>query len=351
MNKFDEKLMEGNTEYQEFKPAQVNKHVIQSYIFSASRSRFNIVQMRIIYRLVEFAQSEMEGLLIKNNMCRIEHALRHVDITLPITSVLPEGSKHYEHARDAIKRMMKEDCEFYNSETHTWHASPIIYNVSMADRKGVIEFSVADFVWDSLLDFTYGYRQYELGTVLSLKTANSMKMYTLISGQKNPIYYSFESLRSMFGLDGKYSQSSDIIKRLIKPCKEELDKSCPWSYDYRARKVGRANVGVLIMPYEIEGNKDKNLQRRQLLAQVPSSLLYSHIYEFMRYQLGFAPKEINANKPLLDDCSKHLPNVLDILQSLKGRRRNADGTIKGKGWIISALKSELENATSRQKSQ
>ena len=333
------------TEYQEFSPSKVNRNVIQSYIFSTSRSRFNIVQMRILYRLVEFAQSEVEGLLIKNNLCRIEHSLRHVDITLPITSVIPEGSKHYEHARAAIKRMMHEECEFYDSEKKTWHASPVIYNVAMADRKGVIEFSVADFVWDSLLDFTYGYRQYELGTVLALKTANSMKMYTLISGQKYPIYYSFEQLRSMFGLSGKYEQSSDIIKRLIKPCKDELDRSCPWSYDYKPRKEGRANVGVLFIPYEVEANKDKNLQRKQLLAQVPSSLLFSHIYEYMRYQLQFSPKEINGNKQLLEDCSKHLTNVMEILASLRSRRRNEDGTMKGKGWIIMALKSELENAT------
>lgn len=80
-----------NQESPEFSPSKVNRHVIQSYIFSNAKSRFNIVQMRILYRLVEFAQCEIEGLLIKNNMCRIEHQLRHVDITLPITSVLPEA--------------------------------------------------------------------------------------------------------------------------------------------------------------------------------------------------------------------------------------------------------------------
>lgn len=328
-----------------FKPSKSNRHVIQSYIFSNARSRLNIVQMRILYRLVEFAQPEIEGLLIKNNLCRIEHSLRHVDITLPVTAVLPEGSKHYEKAHQAIKDMMKETCEFYDSEKKTWHASPIIYNAEHADRKGVLMFSVADFVWDSLLDFTYGYRQFELMTVLSLHSSNSMRMYTLISGQKTPIYYDFDKLRQMFGLEGKYPQSADIIKRLIVPCKEELDKSCPWSFNYKCVKSGRKNVGVTIFPYEIAQNVDKNLQRKQLMAQIPSSLLFSDIYKYLRYNLGFAPKEINSNKQLLMDCAEHLPNALDILASLKGRRYNNDGSMKSKGWIIAALKSELENKT------
>lgn len=338
--------MENNEiEYEEFQPSRVNRHVIQSYIFSNARSRFNIVQMRILYRLVEFAQCELEGLLIKNNMCRIEHSLRHVDITLPITSVLPEGNKHYEQVRSAVKQMMKEECEFYDSESRTWHASPVIYNVSMADRKGVIEFSVADFVWDSLLDFTYGYRQFELLTVLNLHSVNSMKMYTLISGQKYPISYDFEKLKGMFGVEGKYSQSSDIIKRIIKPAQEELEKSCPWGFDFKPIKRGRANVGVTFFPHEIERNKDQNLVRKQLLAQVSAPLLAGSLYSYMRYNLGFAPKELAPHKALLEDLAKYVPNALDIMASLKTRRYNQDGSMKGKGWVINALKMELEQVT------
>lgn len=330
-------------EYQDFHPSHDNKHVIQSYIFSRARSRFNIVQMRIIYRLVEFAQCELEGLLIKNNMCRISHSLRHIDISLPILSVLPEGSKHYEQARKAIIEMQREVVEFYDTEKEEWHSAPIVYNVSMGKRRGVIEFSVADFVWTSLLDFTYGYRQIELSTILSLKSANSMRMYALISGSTAPIYYSFDELRRMFGLSEKYVQSADITKRLLKPTKEELDKVCPFSFNYYPVKRGRAFVGVNLVAYPIAKNKDANLQRKQLLAQVPSSLLYSDIYNYLRYQMQWSPKELNANKELFEDCSKALPNVLDVLASLRSRMRNPDGTLKGKGWVVNALRSELAN--------
>lgn len=346
-SKIMEKKNDLKTEGESWTPSKANRHVIQSYIFSSARSRFNIIQMRILYRLVEFAQCEIEGILIKNNMCKMEHNLRHVDISLPISSVLPDGAKHYERARDSLKAMQDEKIELYDSETRTWRCAPVVYNITLADRKGVLEFSVADFVWDSLLDFTHGYRQLELLTVLSLHSPNSMKMYALIAGLKNPMFFSFERIREIFGVQGKYVESYDIIKRILKPCKEELDKSCPFGYEFKPVREGRKFTGVTIFPYAIDENTDKNLQRKQLMAKVPSSLLYGEIYRYLRYNLYFDAKEINANKELLKDCSEHMPNVIDFLSRLQARYRNVDGSFKSKGWIIGALKSELHLVTHR----
>lgn len=342
-----EKLNDQTSEGTEWAPSRQNKHIIQSYIFSSARSRFNIIQMRILYRMVEFAQCELEGLLIKNNMCKLAHNLRHVDISLPITSVLPEGAKHYERARESLKAMQDEKIELYDSQSHTWKCAPVVYNLSLADRKGLLEFSVADFVWDSLLDFTHGYRQLELLTILSLHSPNSMKMYALIAGLKNPMFFSFERIREIFGVQGKYTESYDIIKRILKPCKEELDRSCPYGYEFKPMREGRKFTGVTIFPYAIDANVDKGLQRKQLMAKVPSSLLYGEIYRYLRYNLYFDAKEINANKELLKDCSEHMPGVIDFLTKLKARYRNVDGSFKSKGWIIGALKSELAAITHR----
>ena len=75
-------------------PSTVNRNVIQSYIFSAMRARLSIYQMRIIYRLVDFAQSEIDGILIKDNMTRITHSLRHVDLSMSVRSVMPGKLSH-----------------------------------------------------------------------------------------------------------------------------------------------------------------------------------------------------------------------------------------------------------------
>lgn len=332
-------------------PTKVNRHVIQSYIFSNARSRFNIVQMRILCRLVEFAQCELEGLLIRDNMTKIAHNLRHIDMELPTASVLPAGSKHYEQVRRACLEMMSKKCELYDSESKKWKASPLIYNVELDARDGVLRFSVADFVWDAMLDFTHGFRKYELSTVLSLHSAHSMKMYTLLSGQKYPIEYTIDNLREMFGVGDKYAQPTDFIKKIIKPCQEELNKTCPTSFDFKAVKTGRKITSILFMPFEQKEKKDAALETKRLQSQVSFSLFYSHVYNYLRYHMEMQPREIKSNQKLFEDATKELPDILGLLVDLQGRRRTENGGYKGVGWVINAVRAELNIARDRQSRQ
>ena len=49
-----------------------------------------------------------------------------------------------------------------------------------------------DDIWRCLLDFTKGYRKYELVTAMQFKSVYSMRMYELMSGQKRPLEFTFE---------------------------------------------------------------------------------------------------------------------------------------------------------------
>lgn len=48
-----------------------NKNILQSYIFTAAKYDFTAYEKRIMYRLVECAQKEIEGIKIKDNMHKI----------------------------------------------------------------------------------------------------------------------------------------------------------------------------------------------------------------------------------------------------------------------------------------
>lgn len=323
-------------------PSTVNRNVIQSYIFSAMRARLSIYQMRIIYRLVDFAQSEIDGMLIRDNMTRISHSLRHVDLSMSVRSVMPDKDKHYEKIKVALKSLMTSLVEFYNPETKTWQGTPIIYNVKWEQGSGLITMSVADFVWDAMLNFTYGFRRFELLTAMAMPSANSMRMYCLVSGQSKPIEYKIETLKQMFGVADKYKNNSDFIKRVIGKAKEELDKISPWTFNYAAKRDGRSFSTVILFPVEQPNRKDVRLARQALLAQVPSSMLFSEVYKYMRYSMGFEPKEIANNKQLIEDATKELDDMMLFLSLLNGRRRDNDGNLKGKGWIIASIRSELQ---------
>lgn len=327
-------------------PTSSNRHVIQSYLLSCARSRFNITQMRILYRLVEFAQSELDGLLIKENMCKIEHNLRNVEITIPARSVLSENSKHYEQVREALFSMLSSKVQFYDAQEGIWKASTIICNPRIISREGVVSFEVADWVWDSMLNFTKGYRKYELQTVLKLKSANSMKMYTLISGNERPIEYTFDYLKGFFGVAGKYKQNSDFVKKILKPVQRELNAVCPYTFDFVLIKEGRRIDKVMIAPRLQKDKRDQDLVNRAMLSKASFGLFFSNVNTYLRHNMDFSAKEIKANQQLFEDCAKELPDIMSLLASIQSRRRTASGEIKGKGWVISALRAELNIARS-----
>lgn len=330
-------------------PSKENKNLFEGYVFSFNRNKFNLVQMRILFRIVEFAQSEIEGLVIAQNMCQIKHNLRNVTISLPTSSVMSEGSKHYEQVHKACKQMQEKVVEWYDDVAKVWHSSAIISNVEIAKNTGYMVFDVPSWVWDSILNFSRGFRKLELSVLMSLKTANAMKMYQLIAGQKQPITYNITWLKQYFGVADKYTQVTDFIRKVLQPSKEELDKSCPYTFEYRPVKVSRSYKQVTFFPVEQKEKRDENLVRKELMAKIPASLLVGDAYRYMRYNMGFDAGELAANKKLLDDAAHHLPNLLDILSSIEGRRRKADGTIMGKGWIINALRGEVAKAIKERK--
>lgn len=332
-------------------PSNENKNLFEGFVFSFNRNKFNLVQMRILFRIVEYAQAEIEGLVISQNLCQISHNLRDVTISLPSSSVMSEGSKHYEQVSKAIKSMQGNVLEYYNDSDKVWHSGSIVENVEISRGTGRIVFSVPNWIWDSILNFSRGFRKLELSVIMSMKSANSMKMYQLLAGQKSPIQYRIDWLKSYFGVSDKYSQPTDFIKKIIIPAQKELAKTCPVGFDFVPIRVGRKFEQLLFKPFAQEQFKDKNLERMSLLAQIPASMLANEAWRYMRYNMGFEVPELSANKKLLDDLSHNVPNLIDLLSSIEGRRRGKDGSVKGKGWVIAALKSELVNALKKNRSQ
>ncbi len=304
--------------------------------------------MRLLMRIVEFAQAELEGLLIRENKCQIQHNLRDVTLSIPSKCLLSDGSKHYEQVHRSVKDMQKEVLEYYDPKANRWLSAAIIFNVEHRVNTGVMVFSVAQWVWDAILNFSSGYRKVELDVMMSLRSANSMKMYQLLSGQRSPIQYGVEWLKSYFGVSGKYDQPTDFIKKIIKPTQEELSKSCPVAFDFLPVKTGRKISSLVFKPYEQRDKGDQELRQKQMLSNLSASSINGNAWRYMRYQMGFDATELNKNKKLLEDCTLLLDDFLGRLASIQGRRRTPDGKMKGKGWVIAALKAEVVKAHERE---
>ena len=53
----------------------VNKDQIQSYIMTTAKYDFSVYEKRILYRIVEMAQGELQGVRFTTDCKKIEHTL------------------------------------------------------------------------------------------------------------------------------------------------------------------------------------------------------------------------------------------------------------------------------------
>ena len=247
-----------------------NELAIQSYIFTTAKYDFSAYEKRIMYRLVELAQDEIKGIMIRDNMHKIEPTLFGREITMPVADILrDEKDQNYTIAKKAFKSLAQKGVEYEDEKI--WQYTSIISSPKINKIKGSVVFQVADDIWRCLLDFTKGYRKYELITAMGFKSVYSMRMYELMSGQKRPLEFTFEDLKQRFKLKDKYSKVNDFKRWVLDIAKKELDVSSPYSFNYIEVKEGRRVVSFKFFPTFKPDNKDTELYATEMRSKVSAS--------------------------------------------------------------------------------
>ena len=318
-----------------------NELAIQSYIFTTAKYDFNAYEKRIMYRLVEFAQDEIKGIMIRDNMHKITPTLFGREITMPVADILRnEKDQNYTIAKKAFRSLAQKGVEYEDDEI--WQYTSIISSPKIDKIKGYVIFTVLDDIWRCLLDFTKGYRKYELVTAMQFKSVYSMRMYELMSGQKRPLEFTFEYLKQRFKLKDKYSKANDFKRWVLDIAKKELDESSPYSFNYIEVKEGRKVVGFKFFPTFKPDNKDTELYATELRAKVSASAQISReAYDYFRYSFEFQAAEISKNKKTIIEGEQHIPDFIGFLSSLVGPSRKAKNRI---GYVVNAIKKKTEEA-------
>lgn len=317
-----------------------NKDVIQSYILTTAKYDFNVYEKRVMYRLVEIAQADLEGKKLLPGY-RIDKTLFEDRIvTLPIKAFLNgEKDKNHKLVKEALTELRNKTIEFETEER--WELIGLIEKPKIEKYHDTVELEVNPRIWNAILSFAKGFRKYELKTAMSFETVYAMRFYELFSGQKTPIVYTIENLKIMFGLENKYKKINDFVKRVIIPAKNELDKKAPYSFEYKPLKHGRKIGSIKFYPYEIPANRDESLENNDLQKQVDLSWdLDKIIIDYLKQNFGFSKDEIKRNL----DLFKLAENKLDLLSELSLLRRKALEANKGpRAYIVGALKRILKD--------
>lgn len=307
--------------------------LIQSFIYSITRVSLTLYEQRILLKVVEHAQIRLKGLLIKEHLERMQHDFDNVQILVPIKELLDDGNQHYHRVHEAAVALCQRTFEFYNSESKTWFATPVIYNVEHRDKSGLLRFYVSRVMFDVILDFSKGYRKYNLKTALSIRSPYAVRLYALMCGQEYPIRFSVKQLKEMFGVTDKYAQTADFIKKVIEPSKKILDAQRCTSFTYTRERSGNKVTNILFFPVKRD-DYEKEALRPKLSA---TAFMSKELQYYLIAQAKFTLRELGGHKELLEEFSK-LPDAVASIMAIYDRFLSGN---KSKGYIISAMRSEV----------
>ena len=326
----------------------ITKEVVESYIFSTVRHDFGIYSERLLLRLVELAQREIRGLDFKGgtSIGKVEIGeWGDAEIVVPVKDILSgEEDKNYSKAKAAVRNLMGRFLEYEDEQKYK--ATQILNEVDVDKVAGKMVIRVNRNIWRAMLDFSKGFRKYELETAVKLRGKYSLRIYKLVSKQTEPITYSIADLRQMWGLTEKYKKVDDFVKNTIVSAKEELDRVSPYSFDYvlnaaksaevnKGRKGRPAITSVTFFPVRRMANETTDAVRKMV---DPSLLLDRELYMMLKNMFYFDVQGIKANITLFDTAQKEC-EILDFLDGIAPAALRAANV---QGYVINAIRKHLK---------
>lgn len=347
-----------------------NKDVTTTFKFVfGHHPDISVDEQRVLARILEFASLELQGKLMKDeirNFKRSEWGAVNMELNVKDFMLSSEGWSH-EYVQDMLNRLSRRF--FTYEDDKVWTQATYIAEPFYEKGTGRVTFTVPKLMWWAMKNFVGGYREFELNKALALPTTYSFRFYLLMSGQKKPFEFSIEKLFEWLAIplkdtaildkdgmpkivkaayrdkNGKF-RIDNIEAKVIKPAKEILDKTCPYTFDYTKLKENERNprsrvIGFRFYPVYQPKFRDQELEKKELLIQIPGkALLDKEIYNYLTAQIGFTKEEVNRNKEILIEAQRTIPDLVYELSLLKGKSRDKKNP---KGYIINALKGKVKD--------
>lgn len=199
----------------------------------------NIYEARLFGWVIAKAQSVLKLYNKDLSDINVQFALNVVRVTIPVRYLLSPSDDNYNQAKRAFTLADKKI--EYQKDNHYYRLSIIALPEYIKDgRSSFITFIIHNQLWHALLDFSKGYRLFALSSLMSLQSTYSVILFLLVTQQQNPIHLTMDYLRKLLGIDGKkgYDRSNNIFQKILDPARQELERKCPMTFEYSARRTG-----------------------------------------------------------------------------------------------------------------
>ena len=343
---------------------------MESWIFASSDRNFSIYSERLLLRLVQIAQVQILGANFRDGTSIGQVSIGKLGdarVVVPIKGLLTEGDSNYSKAKKAIMELMHSPYfverpkivggkQVYNEKGEPefeFVGTQILNKAQVNVIRGAVVLDVNSDTWEAILDFSRGFRKYELETALKLKKPTTLRLYKLLYNQKNPITFSITQLRKMWRMDemekdenGKetgryalYDDTFDFIKRTIEPAKKELDKKSTWSFNYikNTPEDSKAITSITFVPIHrmVLPTETSKLIRMTTSAL---SVLGKDTYDTLVTKFEFTPKGLQNNVELFYVAKKYMFDMDTFLRNAAPYAFRANNP---QGYIIQALRTNL----------
>jgi len=317
-----------------------NKDVVQSYILTTAKYDFSVYEKRILYRLVEAFQHLLKGKRLENRLKVEKDLFGDYNITMPISDFLVgENDSNYARVKKALKDLESKSFEY--EDDRVWELIRIIQNPSVLKYDSLVTFRIQPKIFDAILNFSKGYRKYELKTAMEFKSTYAMRFYELLSGQKRPLTYRIDDLKVMFRVEGKYKLTANFIRKVVDVAKRELDEKSPYSFEYKTNKLGRKIISVTLYPVYMAKNRDPLLERKDLGKHVSLGWdLDRIVVNYLRENFGFTDVEVRNNIDLFKAAQKQIPDFLYFLSEIRSNAHKA--RVSPQAFVVGAVRKRLK---------
>lgn len=317
-----------------------NIEIVQSYVLTSAKYDFSVYEKRILFRIVEHLQNELEGKVL-NERCVIQKNLfEDRKFIMPISEFLNgEKDKNYTRVKKALMDLRNKAFE-YEDESR-WEYLGIIEKPLVDKYKTTVEFTVTPKLYECFLNFAKGYKRYELTTAFQFESVYAMRFYELLAGQTTRLSYTIDALKEMFGLEDKYvDRPANFIARVVEVAKKELDVKSPYSFIYKTNRdegLGRKIHTLHLYPVQTDIAEEQRQLEKVRKKTSPMWELDRVLINHLREVYGFTTLDIKHNIDLL----KWANEQFDIPNYLAERKRYIVDRAKSPvGYIIGSLKNE-----------
>jgi hypothetical protein len=333
---------------------------LQSYILTTAKYDFSVYEKRVLYKLVEIAQSQTKGLDFPKDCRKIDHDLfDFITIEIPYSSLLsPEERKegdmdekarnnNHSRVRAALRGLQTKIVEYEDKKT--WESLSIIANPKYKKYSDKVSFIIDPRIWDVILNFSKGFRAIELKYTLWFSSVYTMRFYEILSRQTT-LEHTFEELKEWFGLKDKYQGKDgfkDFRKNVIEPAQQELKDKAPFYFEYApikqkgSRKRNAFKFHVVHKP-ELQEQIGHTEAKMQVSVR---NFISREEKMYLMENFGFTEDGLRANNELFEEYVKWfdlLGDVAIIKAKMSELERKGSTIGSPQGYLINSLKKKLE---------